>query len=643
MDTVRGALSHAALLTRLSGKCVCKLRRWFLCIAFVISGLCVSPSSVATAEPGQEQAAQAGAPSTGVVPPPGADAASATAWNPADATKPIDGPPAPVPPHVINRGGDGRATIRASKLTAPLQLDGRLDEPVYETVEPLTGFVQSMPDWGQPISQHTEAWILFDQENVYVSARCWDTAPESQWVADEMRRDQNSNQDTFGISLDTYYDRQNGYIFTTNPIAGRADYYVTNESDTNTDFNPVWDVRTGRFQGGRMVEMKIPFKSLRYGPGRFQVWGVQLRRVIRRRGEWSFLTPLPIAVAINGFTRFSTASTLVGVEAPPGSRIFEIKPYGISRVTTDRMATPALSNDLTGAFGFDAKYGVTPNVTLDFTYKTDVAQVEVDEQQVNLTRFNLFFPEKRDFFLENAGVFLFGSSFNGPSSDEAPQLFFSRRIGLNAGRVVSITAGARLISRTRRTTLGLLNIQTDREQVSMTEPTNFTVIRLRQDILRKSFVGLMFTRRSVSVLAPGSSNNAYGLDANFGFFQNVYFSGYYAKNGYARRDREAGQLPGAVRLQRGPVRAGSGAPVRGEQVQPRGGIRQTIRSTPHLRIGSVQPAPRFDQSGPPVHLEWQHRLHSRYERSSHDADADGQFSDRIHEQGSVYRPGQSGL
>ena len=529
MDTVRGALSHAALLTRLSGKCVCKLRRWFLCIAFVISGLCVSPSSVATAEPGQEQAAQAGAPSTGVVPPPGADAASATAWNPADATKPIDGPPAPVPPHVINRGGDGRATIRASKLTAPLQLDGRLDEPVYETVEPLTGFVQSMPDWGQPISQHTEAWILFDQENVYVSARCWDTAPESQWVADEMRRDQNSNQDTFGISLDTYYDRQNGYIFTTNPITGRADYYVTNESDTNTDFNPVWDVRTGRFQGGWTVEMKIPFKSLRYGPGRFQVWGVQLRRVIRRRGEWSFLTPLPIAVAINGFTRFSTASTLVGVEAPPGSRIFEIKPYGISRVTTDRMATPALSNDLTGAFGFDAKYGVTPNVTLDFTYKTDVAQVEVDEQQVNLTRFNLFFPEKRDFFLENAGVFLFGSSFNGPSSDEAPQLFFSRRIGLNAGRVVSITAGARLISRTRRTTLGLLNIQTDREQVSMTEPTNFTVIRLRQDILRKSFVGLMFTRRSVSVLAPGSSNNAYGLDANFGFFQNVYFSGYYAK------------------------------------------------------------------------------------------------------------------
>ena len=167
--------------------------------------------------------------------------------------------------------------------------------------------------------------------------------------------------------------------------------------------------------------MKIPFKSLRYGPGRFQVWGVQLRRVIRRRGEWSFLTPLPIAVAIGGLIRFSTASTLVGVEAPPDSRILEIKPYGISRVTTDRTATPALSNDLTGAFGFDAKYGVTPNVTLDFTYKTDVAQVEVDEQQVNLTRFNLFFPEKaRPSFSRTLESFCSGRASTGPAAMRRP-------------------------------------------------------------------------------------------------------------------------------------------------------------------------------------------------------------------------------
>ncbi|MCY3846908.1 MAG: DUF5916 domain-containing protein, partial [Acidobacteria bacterium] len=304
---------------------------------------------------------------------------------------PIDGPPPPLPPDVIRRDERGRATIRAVELPEGIRLDGQLDERAYFTVPAITGFIQQAPDEGAPATERTEAWILFDAANLYVAARIWDSAPPSEWVANELRRDtrQLRQNDTFAVILDTFYDRRNAVAFYTNPLGALADFQITNEGNPNSDWNPIWDVRTGRFEEGWTVEMEIPFQSLRYRPGPSQVWGVQLRRNVRRKNEWAYVTPLPLSAGSGpgGIFRVSDAATLVGLDAPSGSRNLEIKPYAIGGVSTNLAATPPTRNARDGDAGLDVKYGITQNLTADFTYNTDFAQVEVDEQQVNLTRF----------------------------------------------------------------------------------------------------------------------------------------------------------------------------------------------------------------------------------------------------------------
>jgi hypothetical protein len=442
-------------------------------------------------------------------------------------------PAPPVAPEVVARDAEGHVTVRAVRVPEPIDVDGNLREHLYETVLPISDFIQNVPDVGQPASQKTDAWVMFDDDNLYVSARCWDTAPESEWVANEMRRDGSgiTNNDNFGVTFDTFHDRRNGFMFYINPIGGMNDTQITNESGANRDWNTVWRARTGRFEGGWTVEMQIPFKSLRYRPGASQTWGIQFRRGIRRRNEWTFLTAVPPEDGSGGWIRISRFATLVGLEVPAGSKNLEIKPYAISDLTTDRTVSPTITNEVSGEAGLDAKYGVTQNLTLDFTYNTDFAQVEVDEQQINLTRFNLFYPEKREFFLESRGLFEFGHGGRGGSGGggNLPELFFSRQIGLNRGRVVPIIVGGRLTGKVNRTSIGALNIETDDEQVSGTPKTNFTTLRLKQDLLRRSYIGVMFTGRSRSTLSPDVSNQAYGADAAFSFYENVHFNGYYAR------------------------------------------------------------------------------------------------------------------
>ena len=464
----------------------------------------------------------------------------------------IDGPPAPVPPAVMTRNEQGEATVRAIRLEEGFRLDGVLDEAVYGTVPAIVGFIQLTPDVGAPATERTEAWILFDETNVYVSARVWDSAPESQWVANEMRRDTNQlrQNDTFAVLFDTFYDRRNGYLFYTNPLGARADAHFMNEGNPNPDWNPVWDVRTGRFEGGWTVEMEFPFKTLRYRSEPPHVWGVQLRRAIRRKNEWVYLTRLPVSAGTDsghrGMFRISEAGSLVGLEPPSAGRNIEIKPYAIGGLTTDMAATPVRINEESGDYGLDVKYGITRNLTADFTWNTDFAQVEVDERQVNLTRFPLFFPEKREFFLEGQGIFSFArgaltrasSPVSGPAGGifgdvNVPQLFYSRRIGLErapdgTSRVVPIVGGARVTGKVGPFDVGALNIHTGDERVPASEPTNFTVVRLRRDILRRSSVGAMFTNRSVSRMGPGSSQ-AYGVDGTFAFFENVSVITYLAR------------------------------------------------------------------------------------------------------------------
>ena len=456
----------------------------------------------------------------------------------------IDGPPPPVAPETISRDDDGRATVRAVPIADPLRLDGILDEGVFETTPSFSGFIQQNPNEGAPATERTEAWVFYDDSNLYVAARLWDSAPESRWVANEMQRDsfQIINNDYFSVGLDTFYDRRNGFAFMVTPIGGFFDYEITDEGNPNNDWNPIWDSRTGRFDGGWTVEMEIPFKSLRFRPGSSQIWGLQLGRRIRWKNETAYLTGVPISAG-PGMFRLSEAGTLTGVDVPAGNRRFEIKPYAIGSVDSNLTATPQIVNELDRNGGVDVKYGVTQNLTADFTLNTDFAQVEADEAQVNLSRFNLFFPEKREFFLEGRGIFDFGrpagtrggvfratrlgGGFFG--SSDTPQVFFSRRIGLNEeAQTVPIVGGGRLTGKAGPFTVGALNILTDDAPEADAVATNFTVLRIKRDILRRSRIGGIFTGRSVSTDGNGS-NEAYGLDAAFSFYDNVNFYGYYAR------------------------------------------------------------------------------------------------------------------
>ena len=477
----------------------------------------------------------------------------------------IDGPPPPLAPDVIRRNEQGDATIRAVELPDGIRLDGQLDENVYFTVPALTGFIQQAPDEGAPATEETEAWILFDADNIYVAARVWDSAPPSQWVANEMRRDtrQLRQNDTFAVILDTFYDRRNGVAFYTNALGALADFQITNEGNPNSDWNPIWDVRTGRFEGGWTVEMEIPFKSLRYRPGPAQVWGVQLRRNVRRKNEWAYITALPISAGSGpgGIFRVSDAATLVGIDAPSGSANLEIKPYGIGGISTNLAASEPTVNAGNGDGGLDVKYGITQNLTADLTWNTDFAQVEVDEQQVNLTRFSLFFPEKREFFLEGRGIFGFarggvaggfggalrrggqGGGFFGGGN--APTLFYSRQIGLQNGTIVPIVGGGRVTGKIGAFDVGLLNIQADEDAAAAAEMTNFTVVRLKRDILRRSSIGGIFTNRSVSLLGDGASQ-AYGADATFSFYENVSLLAYAARTQTPGNDGEDLSYQGRV-------------------------------------------------------------------------------------------------
>ena len=449
----------------------------------------------------------------------------------------IDGPPAPVGGAMINQAGQDGATLRAVRVTEPLEIDGVLDEPFYRSIPPISEFVQGVPEeYGEP-SELTEVWIGFDDNNVYVSAKIWDTAGPDGWVANEMRHDSQYLRfnDHFGVYLDTFYDRRNAAYFFGNAIGGITDGQFTDEGNPNRDWNPVWETRPSLFDGGWSIEMAIPFKSLRYRPGREQVWGIQMRRTVVRRNEQNFIRALPLSVAGGGGSgtfRVSMYGTLVGIEAPPASRNLEVKPYGIAGSRTDLTVDPQISNDGYADAGLDVKYGITENLTADFTYNTDFAQVEVDEQQVNLTRFSLFFPEKREFFLEGQGIFRFAPAgfggFGGFGGGGAPTMFFSRRIGLQGGEPVPILGGGRVTGKVGSFDVGLIGIQTDAAASVGAKSTNFSVVRLKRDIFARSSVGVLFENRSRSLTGRGS-NQAWGVDGFFGLSDDLGVLAYYAK------------------------------------------------------------------------------------------------------------------
>jgi Domain of unknown function (DUF5916)/Carbohydrate family 9 binding domain-like len=453
-----------------------------------------------------------------------APAAAQSAGAPQDAV-----PPPPVAPDTITRDDSGRATVRAVRIDQPLRFDGRLDDEVYVAVPPIDGFIQQVPVEGVPATEPTEVWVFFDEDNLYIAARCYDSQPD-RIAANELRRDNGnilSVNDTFSVTLDTFFDQRNAFFFQTNPIGALRDQAVA-DGTFNVNWNTVWDVKTSRSEAGYTVEMMIPFKSLRYRSAGPQTWGINIRRVVKWKNETSMLTRVPASYGGNGVAQMAVAATLVGLETPAQSMNLEFKPYAVSSLVTDRTARVPYNNDVSANAGIDVKYGLTRGLTADLTVNTDFAQVEEDEQQINLTRFNLFFPEKRDFFLEGQGIFDFGGISGQRASGVNPILFFSRRIGLNAGQAVPVLAGGRVTGKAGRFDVGALAITTDDKPAADAVTTTFSALRLRRNVLRRSSVGMIATGRWPA--AAGAGNNATaGIDADLRFFDNVQANLYWAR------------------------------------------------------------------------------------------------------------------
>ncbi|MFM8535280.1 MAG: DUF5916 domain-containing protein, partial [Acidimicrobiia bacterium] len=307
----------------------------------------------------------------------------------------------PVLPDTIHRADDGTVTVRAVALTAPLAFDGRLDDPIYRDVKSFGDFIQQDPLEGDTATDRTEVWVFFDEANLYVSAKLWEKEPKRR-VANEMRRDSFNlyNNDHFAVGLDTFNDRRNGYGFFVNALGGLGDSQVINEQP-NPNWSTLWDARAADLDGGWSVEIRIPFRSIRFKEGG-DTWGINVRRLVRWNNESSFLTAVPRSWGRRGLAKVSSEATLIGLRTPEKQRNFDIKPYALGSTVSNRLVDPQINNDGNAEFGADAKWPISQSLVADFTYNTDFAQVEDDEAQVNLTRFSLFFPEKREFFLEGA-------------------------------------------------------------------------------------------------------------------------------------------------------------------------------------------------------------------------------------------------
>jgi hypothetical protein len=419
--------------------------------------------------------------------------------------------------------------ILAVRATGPIRVDGLLDEPDWGTAPVASHFVQREPREGEPASEDTEVRVLYDEQRLYLGVFAHDRHP-GEIVTNELKKDFTpSSNDGFEVIFDTFRDDRNGYQFATNAMGAKWDAQMVNEGrDVNVDWDGVWDVRTRVVENGWYAEIVIPFRTLRFAHGGDETWGMNFLRRVRRRNEESYWSPIP---RIYSLTRVSLAGTLEGLQGIRGGRELRVKPYIASAGA--RVGTNATTADLDA--GFDAKYGVMSGLTWDFTVNTDFSQVEADTQQVNLTRFDLFFPEKREFFLENAGIFQFGQPASGGGgggvagrqnqAGENLILFFSRRIGLSDdAQAIPLRAGTRLTGHEGRYTIGILNIQQGEQGAS--RATNVTALRLRRDILRNSDIGVMLLNKDV---AGPHYNRVIGADANFRVTDELDVSTYVAK------------------------------------------------------------------------------------------------------------------
>jgi hypothetical protein len=425
----------------------------------------------------------------------------------------------------------------ASVVSEGPTLDGDvLGDPAWAAATPIEGFVQELPTEGAPVSEKTEVRMIFTKDTLYIGAVLYDREPQSIVVSDSRRDAPLDDVDSFRIIFDTYRDRQNGFVFGTNPAGVEYDGQSTLEGQGgggmsgggmqgfgsgggfNVNWDGAWQVRTKISDIGWTAEFAIPFKTLRFPAGESQTWGVNFQRIIRRHNERAYWAPIPRQFNLY---RVSLAGSISGIRTP-SFRNFKLMPFVLG--STIASGVRPVDSETSGEVGGDLKFNLTPSLALDGTVNTDFAQVEVDDQQVNLDRFNLFFPEKRPFFLENAGFFSVGN----PGEVD---LFFSRRIGLgNAGEAIPIIAGGRVSGKAGRYNVGLLSMQTN-DLDNVVPSTNFSVARISRDLPNRSSIGgILVNRVGVGDLAASDDNNqTFGIDGRLGVKQNTVVSGFLAR------------------------------------------------------------------------------------------------------------------
>lgn len=429
--------------------------------------------------------------------------------------------------------------------TAPV-LDGLVNEPGWQLIEPATSFIQQQPDEGAQATEKTEVRFGFDDKNLYIGVICFDSKPNDIVVTQNRRDGSLSESDSLQIVLDTFHNKHNAFVFGTSPTGSEYDAQVSKggqgdanagrpfggggagsgaggvqgpgASSLNLNWDGVWAVKSQITERGWESELVIPFETLHYQPGKDQTWGLQLLRNIRRRNEQSFWSPLSRAFELS---QLDAEGELGGLDLTL-RRNLQVLPYVLGGLNTD-YARPGDPTKFDKQVGVDLKYNLTASLTLDVTVNTDFAQVEVDEQQINLTRFDVFFPEKRPFFLENSGTFDFGTP-------QETEIFFSRRIGIDgAGGQVPIDAGVRVSGTIGKYEVGLLNMKT--REVGASVPANdYSVLRVKRQLANRSSIGAIAVNRQT--VTSGSNTRAYnrtfGADAAFGIGRYTNWQSFYA-------------------------------------------------------------------------------------------------------------------
>ena len=390
-----------------------------------------------------------------------------------------------------------------------VKLDGILDEAVWQTAEPVTEFWQREPVEGVPPTEKTEVRVLQDEHALYFGIMCYDSDPDG-IIALDMRRDATlGNDDYLGLYLDTYHDHRNFYYFSTNALGCRRDGIVTDARFYNTAWNGIWQAKAKITEEGWSAEWRIPFSTLHFGGEQPMTWGLNFSRAIRRKQESIRWATVPRELGHAGTWRGEFFGQLNGIKTKSSNKKWEAEPYMLAG--GEKKYRPDSTDSKFNAGG-ELSYDFTPNLRGSLSLRTDFAQVEADQEVINYTRFPLFFPEKREFFLQNSGLFNVGY-------DGEMMMFYSRRIGLAQGQEVPLLAAGNVSGRIGPYSVGVMNVQSEKTDLNNDDgssyempSTNYSVFRVKRDLFTNSSIGTIFTNNQ-----SGSNNYSrlLGLDGNF--------------------------------------------------------------------------------------------------------------------------------